>query len=782
VIVPAAFLAGDRQPRPQPTLIPFFDPSTPSSVETPTAPTGVACGRAHSFVLCTGGICYSFGRNNRGQLGLQYNAVAKRFLLPRRVHVGKVIIAPPPPLPRNPKRPQDRQRWQEPIPQYFMGIVVQVACGAEHTVVVTSSGEVYSVGSNEFGQLGQGGGGGGGDVEVDGEASPSRGTGKAALSADEIALFPGVVAFRRVRVSGRVVMAACGDYFSALLSSMREVFTFGSGSSGQMGNGKLDNEFVPRLVREMSGRQTESICCRSEQVVCLTATGEVFWWGMGLRYRDDSIALDGVKKEHLDKRLEFDATLPEGGPQVLVRVEDRAAPKFKHRVADYYRKRGIYAAGNADGMVQIGKRKKFTDQGGGKMRLRPKARSPVKDAEGDTTDADEEVKTALIRTHQEYVHHRGAFMDMSMGTIATTPMATTLPKDCKIVQLKCGEDFYIAVANGTYPPFSQVVDVRADTDFDVKHEEVIRKFESLRRDMEVEFGDSVMKVLNKGEEASELEVRLKQEREDKQRQLDLESGGDPEMVSLLLQEDPSKAVPELPEFMGWKSVIKAISDSLVLPEEKSRNDGVAKAAAQAVATPRAQPPDHRDGSSVGRGGDGASVGRSAADGASAGRSAADGASVGRGGDASARSGGPRGSARSGGHTGSVTHTGRSARSGDRDSKSESPEKHSVKLEGGGGASPQRAKTVAAIGSITYARNLGCIHMNAGEILRFTVEVRDDCLLLCGHGVGVGTRPNTCRTLTVVRRVTCSARSLVVATTSCWYSCCMRLTTASCSWT
>lgn len=42
------------------------------------------------------------------------------------------------------------------ILQYYHVRVVQVACGGRHTVAVSENGEVFSAGSNEFGQLGQG--------------------------------------------------------------------------------------------------------------------------------------------------------------------------------------------------------------------------------------------------------------------------------------------------------------------------------------------------------------------------------------------------------------------------------------------------------------------------------------------------------------------------------------------------------------------------------------------------------------------------------------------------
>ncbi len=36
----------------------------------------------------------------------------------------------------------------------------------------------------------------------------------------------------------------------------------------------------------------------------------------------------------------------------MVAVSNRAAPKFKQRIADYFKQRGIYADGNEGGMVR----------------------------------------------------------------------------------------------------------------------------------------------------------------------------------------------------------------------------------------------------------------------------------------------------------------------------------------------------------------------------------------------------------------------------------------------
>jgi hypothetical protein len=47
-----------------------------------------------------------------------------------------------------------------------------------------------------------------------------------------------------------------------------------------------------------------------------------------------------------------DTVCTEEDAQYMVAVSNRAAPKFKHRIADYFKQRGIYADGNEGGMVR----------------------------------------------------------------------------------------------------------------------------------------------------------------------------------------------------------------------------------------------------------------------------------------------------------------------------------------------------------------------------------------------------------------------------------------------
>lgn len=82
--------------------------------------------------------------------------------------------------------------------------VIQVSCGLHHTVVVTSAGEVFTFGSNQYGQLGTG--------DLQPMSSPVQ-----------------------VKISGTATQVAAGSNHTVILSSKGVVYTFGNNQKGQLG-------------------------------------------------------------------------------------------------------------------------------------------------------------------------------------------------------------------------------------------------------------------------------------------------------------------------------------------------------------------------------------------------------------------------------------------------------------------------------------------------------------------------------------------------------------------
>ncbi|CAK9184407.1 unnamed protein product [Ilex paraguariensis] len=118
----------------------------------------------------------------------------------------------------------------------------QVACGHSLTVALTTSGQVFTMGSPVYGQLG--------NPQVDGKL-PSRVEGKLSKSfVEEI---------------------ACGAYHVAVLTSRTEVYTWGKGANGRLGHGDTEDRNSPTLVEALKDKQVKSIACGTSftAVICL---------------------------------------------------------------------------------------------------------------------------------------------------------------------------------------------------------------------------------------------------------------------------------------------------------------------------------------------------------------------------------------------------------------------------------------------------------------------------------------------------------------------------------
>jgi E3 ubiquitin-protein ligase HERC4 len=84
--------------------------------------------------------------------------------------------------------------------------IKQISCGAHHSVVLTDSGNIFSFGKNEFGQLGFG-------------DTTNR-------------LYPMNLKFLNTM---KICFISCGEEFTAALTFDGGVFTFGAGMYGQLG-------------------------------------------------------------------------------------------------------------------------------------------------------------------------------------------------------------------------------------------------------------------------------------------------------------------------------------------------------------------------------------------------------------------------------------------------------------------------------------------------------------------------------------------------------------------
>ncbi|XP_059823883.1 RCC1 and BTB domain-containing protein 1-like isoform X2 [Hypanus sabinus] len=151
--------------------------------------------------------------------------------------------------------------------------VVKVACGSNHSMVLTTDGEVYSWGSNSSGQVGSGSGFG----STATQATPRR-----------------VVHGLENR---KVVTIACGQQFSMAVTDNGEVacgyahtlaltddgllYAWGANAVGQLGSGNRLNQMVPVLIALEKERIVEIAACHlTNTSAAKTQSGQVYMWGL----------------------------------------------------------------------------------------------------------------------------------------------------------------------------------------------------------------------------------------------------------------------------------------------------------------------------------------------------------------------------------------------------------------------------------------------------------------------------------------------------------------------
>ncbi|XP_010530240.1 PREDICTED: uncharacterized protein LOC104806852 isoform X2 [Tarenaya hassleriana] len=118
----------------------------------------------------------------------------------------------------------------------------RVACGHSLTVALTTSGNVFTMGSVVYGQLG--------NPLADGKLPCLVEDGLTNECVEEV---------------------ACGAYHVAVLTSRNEVYTWGKGANGRLGHGDITDRKTPTLVDALKDRHVKYVACGSNYTaaICL---------------------------------------------------------------------------------------------------------------------------------------------------------------------------------------------------------------------------------------------------------------------------------------------------------------------------------------------------------------------------------------------------------------------------------------------------------------------------------------------------------------------------------
>mmetsp|Transcript_26130 Transcript_26130/g.85925 ORF Transcript_26130/g.85925 Transcript_26130/m.85925 type:complete len:650 (+) Transcript_26130:198-2147(+) len=141
------------------------------------------------------------------------------------------------------------QRPQEVVSLAGLSIKL-ITCGSDHVLALDASGKIRSWGRGESGQLGH--------ASFSHSSTPSI--------IDELA-------------SQRVKEVACGVAFSAALMEGGQLYTWGCNRYGQLGQGDRTSSAIPRMLPSMNHRHVHLMACGAAHIVVLTTSRDVYTWG-----------------------------------------------------------------------------------------------------------------------------------------------------------------------------------------------------------------------------------------------------------------------------------------------------------------------------------------------------------------------------------------------------------------------------------------------------------------------------------------------------------------------
>ncbi|KFB50142.1 hypothetical protein ZHAS_00018200 [Anopheles sinensis] len=134
--------------------------------------------------------------------------------------------------------------------------IVQLAahCEGRHVLALAASGDVFSWGNGEGGRLGHG--------DTIAKEQPTR-----------------IAALAERQVTG----VFCGASYSAAITANGELYTWGRGTYGRLGHGNSEDKHVPTQVTALKAHRVVHVAlgCGDAHSLCVTDAGDVFAWGDG---------------------------------------------------------------------------------------------------------------------------------------------------------------------------------------------------------------------------------------------------------------------------------------------------------------------------------------------------------------------------------------------------------------------------------------------------------------------------------------------------------------------
>ena len=197
----------------------------------------IAAGGAHSIAFSYGtGKIVAFGQGKHGQLGTGTVSDNVVPIMVAAQHSGQ----------------GEEVAWNDREQN-----VVHVACGNNHSALLTDRGRLYMWGRNNKTQL----------------ARHNDDATNVSAWVPNLVKIPGY--------THEILHIACGVNYSAAVTSNFDVFTWGSGVFGNLGHGDTKDRSKPELVRRLIGASIVTLAAGSKHMLALSHSGEVWSWGHG---------------------------------------------------------------------------------------------------------------------------------------------------------------------------------------------------------------------------------------------------------------------------------------------------------------------------------------------------------------------------------------------------------------------------------------------------------------------------------------------------------------------
>ena len=208
-----------------------------------------ACGDYHSAIVTADGELYTFGIGEYGVLG---HGNDERCARPRRVDAlaGEAVTS--------------------------------AACGWRHTACLTAAGRLYTWGHGGYGQLGHGG-----NIHfaLPLLLQPTHTHGRAAGMGGGHGHGMGSVGMGGVGMGGGTggawALVSCGWRHTAALAEGGVAFSWGDGEHLQLGHGTRETEPRPRLIETLAADALRQLECGSHHMAAVSSTGRLYTWGSG---------------------------------------------------------------------------------------------------------------------------------------------------------------------------------------------------------------------------------------------------------------------------------------------------------------------------------------------------------------------------------------------------------------------------------------------------------------------------------------------------------------------